>query len=62
MITLSSTQAKQLRENLLAAAALLEEKEVKPKKKRRTAQDRFDEMYSTGKWRKPEGLKKRKKA
>lgn len=61
MITLTSIQAKQLRETFLAAAALLEEKEVK-KKKRRTAQDRFDEMYSTGRMRKPEGLKKRKKA
>lgn len=62
MITLSSTQAKQLRETFLAAAALLEEKEHKPKKKRRTAQERFNEMYSTGKWRKPEQLKKRKRA
>lgn len=62
MITLSSTEARHLRATLLAYAALLEEKEVKPKKKRRTPEDRFDEMYSTGKWRKPEGLKRRKKA
>lgn len=62
MITLSSTEARHLRATLLAYAALLEEKEVKPKKKRRTAQDRFDEMYTTGKWKKPEQLKKRKTA
>lgn len=59
MITLSSTQARQLRATLLAAAALLEEPE-KPKKKRRTAEDRFDEQYSTGRWKKPQGLKKKK--
>lgn len=60
MITLTSTQAQQLRASLLAAAALLEEKEVKPKRKRRTSSDRFDEQYSTGKWKKPEQLKKKK--
>jgi hypothetical protein len=60
MITLSSIQAKQLRETFLAAAALLEEPE-KPKKKRKTAQDRFDEQYSTGRWKKPQGLKKKRK-
>jgi hypothetical protein len=60
MITLSSQQAEQLRANLLAAAALLEEKEVKPKRKRKSSTDRYDEMYATGKWTKPDQLKKRK--
>lgn len=58
MVQLSSTQARHLRQTLLAYAALLEEKEVK--KKRRTAADRFDEQYSTGRWKKPANLKKKK--
>jgi hypothetical protein len=60
MVQLTSTQARQLRATLLSAAALLEEPE-KPKKKRRTAADRFDEQYSTGRWKKPQGLKKKRK-
>jgi hypothetical protein len=65
MITLTDQEAKQLRDTLKVAAGVLEQKlsvqPAQPKKPRRNKrQERFDEMYATGKWRKPEGLKKKK--
>jgi hypothetical protein len=59
MITLTDIQARQLRSTLSALLAVLDEN--KPvKKPRKKKSDRFDEMYATGKWRKPEHLKKKK--
>jgi hypothetical protein len=59
MITLTENQAKQLRNTLNAAVAVLDEQlaPVKPRKK----VNRFDEQYATGKWKKPEHLKKKRK-
>jgi hypothetical protein len=60
MITLTEIQAKQLRSTLSAALAVLDEKlTVQPVKKKKRV-NRFDEQYATGKWKKPEHLKKRK--
>jgi hypothetical protein len=60
MITLTDTQARQLRSTLTAALAVLDE-HAPVKKPRKKKSDRFDEMYATGKWKKPEHLKKKRK-
>jgi hypothetical protein len=59
MVTLSTTQARHLRATFLAAAELLKEEPV-VKKKRRARDEKFNEQYSTGKWKKPAHLKKKK--
>jgi hypothetical protein len=63
---ITDIQARQLRQlkstlsAVLDALAVLDE--PKPKKPRKKKSDRFDEMYATGKWGKPDHLKKKKKS
>lgn len=61
MTQLTDIQLRQLRSTLSAALAVLDEHKPvkKPRKKR---ENKYDEMYATGKWKKPEHLKKKKKS
>jgi hypothetical protein len=59
MTQLTDIQLRQLRSTLSAALAVLDE-QVPVKKPRKNKENKFDEMYATGKWKKPEHLKKKK--
>ena len=61
---MTDNEAKQFRNTLSAMLAMVDKKLTpRPQKqKRKKRADRFDEMYATGKWKKPEHLKKKKTA